>query len=84
MRELLCMFLFFGAVVCIVTTLVSTLASARETAPGTTMGDALTRGAFLGPKQFTERGRRLRRRAVRFGLLAFAIGVAFFFTCADL
>lgn len=78
------MLLFFGALVCIVTTLVSTVASTRETAPGTTMGDALTRGAFLGPKQFTERGRRLRRRATRFGLLAFTFMVAFFFTCAEL
>jgi hypothetical protein len=84
MRELLCMFLFFGAVACIVTALASIVASARETAPGTTAGDALTRGAFLGPKRFTERGRRLRRRAVWFQLTAFAIGAAFFFTCAEL
>jgi hypothetical protein len=83
MRDLLCIALFFAGAACVVTALASIAMSTRETAPGTSTWTALTRGAFLHRKHFTERGWRLRTRAVRFQLLALALAAVFFFTCAE-
>lgn len=83
MRDILCMMLFFAAVACGGVAVVSIFASASETAPGTSSRSALTRGAFLGQKQFTERGQRLRRRAVMFQLAAMGLMVILVLACAE-
>ena len=82
--ELLCALLFLAAAGSGAAALGCVVRSALHTAPGTSTWTALTRGAFLHRKHFTERGWRLRGRGVLFALLACALMAAFFFTCAEL
>ncbi len=83
MPDALCILLFFAMGACGGYALVSVLGSVSETAPGTSTWTALTRGAFLGRKHFTERGWSLRRRALWFQLAAMGLMVVFFLTCAE-
>ncbi len=84
MRLAICVLLLIATVACGVAAIVTLLISVSETAPGTTTWAAVTRGAFLSRKHFTERGWRLRGRAIRLQLLTMALMVVLFLTCAEL
>ncbi|HEY0154386.1 MAG TPA: hypothetical protein VGB92_20405 [Longimicrobium sp.] len=79
-----CVLLLILTVVSGVTAIVNLLISVSETAPGTSTWAAVTRGAFLSRKHFTERGWRLRGRAIRFQLLTMALMIVLFLTCSEL
>ncbi|HEX8674114.1 MAG TPA: hypothetical protein VF710_19605 [Longimicrobium sp.] len=84
MRLAVCVLLFILTVASGVTAFVNLLISISETAPGTSTWAVVTRGAFLSRKHFTERGWRLRGRAIRFQLLTMALMGVLFLTCAEL
>jgi hypothetical protein len=84
MHLALCVLLLILTVASGVTAIVNLLISVSETAPGTSTWAAVTRGAFLSRKHFTERGWRLRGRAIRFQLLTMALMIVLFLTCSEL
>jgi hypothetical protein len=79
-----CVLLLIVTVASGVTAIVNLLISISETAPGTSTWAAVTRSAFLSRKHFTERGWKLRGRAIRFQLLTMALMIVLFLTCAEL
>jgi len=79
-----CVLLLIATVACGVAAIVTLLISISETAPGTSTWAAVTRSAFLSRKHFTERGWRLRGRAIRFQLLTMALMIVLFLTCSEL
>ncbi len=79
-----CVLLLIATVASGVAAIVNLLISISETSPGTSTWAAMTRTAFLSRKHFTERGWRLRGRAIRFQLLTMALMVVLFLTCAEL
>jgi hypothetical protein len=69
--------MFFGVVlICFAAAQWSMLSAFRELAPGARRSEVVARGIFAGEKHFTERGWRLRNRAVALqGIAAFFLVV---------
>ena len=83
MHLVACALLFILTASSGVTAFVSMLVSISETAPGTSAWAVVTRYAFLSRRHFTERGWKLRGRAIRFQLLTMALMGILFLICAE-